>query len=102
MEYLGCNLSGERALLNKGDLGSAVMGLLKDFFVDPDTRLDPGLNDCGLEEEQLMWTGTPVELWHASGDGDLVGEEQINADGDGVLAKGDKGMFPIDFLPLGD
>lgn len=49
-----------------------------------------------------MWTGTPVELWHASGDGDLVGEEQINADGDGVLAKGDKGMFPIDFLRLGD
>jgi len=30
--YLGCSLSGDRALLNKGDPGSADLGLLKAFF----------------------------------------------------------------------
>ena len=37
----GCNLSGLRALLSKGEPGSALLGLLKDFFAELGVNEDP-------------------------------------------------------------
>lgn len=38
----------------------------------------------------------------ARGDGDLVGDSQVAGDGEGVLASGDNGMCPTDFLLFGE
>ena len=37
----GCNLSGLRALLSKGEPGSALLGRLKDFFAELGVNEDP-------------------------------------------------------------
>jgi len=39
---------------------------------------------------------------HARGEGDLVGDSQVAGDGEGVLARGERGMCPTDFLLLGE
>ncbi len=36
------------------------------------------------------------------GEGDLVGDVHTTGEGEGVLAKGDSGIWPTDFLLLGE
>jgi len=91
----GCSLSGLRARRSNGDpaeLGSADLGREKDFLFG--VRLErevPGENVWVALEEPGWWP-----RGRARGEGDLVGEMGRGL-GEGVLARGERGMWPTDF-----
>lgn len=96
----GCSLSGLRARRSRGDpaeLGSADLGLEKDFLFGVRLERDvPGENVWVALEDPGWWPNG-----RASGEGDLVGEIGRGL-GDGVRAKGDRGMCPTDFRRDGE
>jgi hypothetical protein len=102
----GCNLSGDKARRNNGELGSQLFGLLNDdlrdrFVGDEDVDV---LSWDGI----VCWGRFELPAWYiaagwlnARGLGLLVGDWGPG-DGDGVLARGDKGILWTDFLLWGD
>ena len=93
----GWRRSGERARLRRGDpaeLGSADFGREKDFLLG--VRLEPGEYVCVVLEEPGWWP-----MGRASGEGERVGETG-RGEGDGVRARGERGMWPTDLRRLGE
>jgi len=96
----GWSLSGLSARRSNGDpaeLGSADLGREKDFLFGVRLERDvPGENVWVALEDPGWWP-----RGRARGEGDLVGEIGRGL-GDGVLAKGDRGMCPTDLRRDGE
>ena len=93
---------GLRARLRRGEPGSVDLGREKDFLLGVmlDRLALPGEKVWVTLEDPGWW---PADIGSARGDGVRVGEMGGGrGPGEGVLARGDRGIWPADFLREGE